>query len=224
MKKNLFLSCFLFSNFYFSQSLNNTKNNLFGSNSVFIYSGIFLGFAFLLGYLFWKRNKKFFDSTTKIDDIVIEELKKEEKKLEQLPQTTEESDKNYYISNETATSILKKLVRFERDHKYLKKDITLTWVANHLGTNTKYLSETIKIHRGKNFNNYINGLRISYITYMLYKKPEYREFKVVSLAKECGYSSSQVFVIAFKKENGIPPSYFINNLKNESSESEILFQ
>ncbi len=222
MKKSLFVYYILLSNFYFSQSLNGTKNNLLTDNSVFIYLGIFLGLTSLAGWYIWKRNRTIFEKYQ--PDNTLEEPRKQESKQEEPNETAENSDKNYYISNETVGMILKKLAKFERDHKYLKKDITLTWVANHLGTNTKYLSETIKMHRGKNFNNYINGLRINYITYMLYKNPEYREYKVVSLAKECGYSSSQVFVIAFKKENGIPPSYFIANLKNETTEAKVSLQ
>lgn len=220
MKKLFLLYIFILSNFCFSQSLNE-KTDILTSNK-FIYLGIFLVFTLLLAWQFWKRNKNIL-VTNKPEDIFPDKTKNTEKKQEEINEF-EDPDISNYISNKTATAILKRLVKFERDHKYLKKDITLTWVANHLGTNTKYLSETIKIHRGKNFNNYINGLRISYITYMLYKKPEYREYKVVSLAKECGYSSSQVFVIAFKKENGIPPSYFIANLKDEKSEPKISLQ
>lgn len=222
MKKTLLIYFLLLCNFCFSQFLNGVTNNLLMINSIFIYFSIFLGLVFLSGWQFWKRNKKYFDNDK--SDNTLYEPQKKEKKIRKPLETAENTEKNYYISDETAAVILKKLTKFERDHKYLKKDITLTWVANHLGTNTKYLSETIKIHRDKNFNNYINGLRINYITYMLYKKPEYREYKVISLAKECGYSSSQVFVIAFKKENGIPPSYFIANLKNETSEPKMSLQ
>ncbi|WP_449399112.1 helix-turn-helix domain-containing protein [Chryseobacterium wanjuense] len=108
-------------------------------------------------------------------------------------------------------------MKFEKDQKFLKKDITLTWLASYLGTNTKYLSETIKTHKNKNFSSYINGLRINYITQKLYEDPQYRQSKIISLAKECGYASAQVFVIAFKKENGFSPSFFINNLNENKT-------
>jgi len=218
MKKLYSFYFILIFDFYFSQSLGGTKENLFSNNLLFICSVSLMGLLFPLVWLIWKRNKKILDnyiSPTDTNGILPE---KNEKNLKNFSESSKETDRSYYISNGTANIILKKLIKFEKDYKYLKKDITLTWVASHLNTNTKYLSETIKIHRGKNFNNYINGLRISYITYMLYKKPEYREYKVASLARECGYSSSQVFVIAFKKENGIPPSYFIANLRSENPE------
>jgi len=124
-----------------------------------------------------------------------------------------------FITDETSTAILKKLAKFENSDKYLRKDINLTWLANNLNTNTKYISEVIKIHRNKNFNNYINGLRIEYIIQKLSQNPVYREYKITYLAEECGYASPQVFVIAFKKESGVTPSYFIDQLKAESDDN-----
>lgn len=118
------------------------------------------------------------------------------------------------ISTETYHAILKKINKFEKSEKYLRKDINLTWLSNHLNTNTKYLSEVIKEHKGTNFNGYINGLRIQYIIKKLNEMPVYRGYKISYLAEECGYGSPQVFAIAFKRETGITPSSFIEQFKN----------
>lgn len=118
------------------------------------------------------------------------------------------------ISEETSNVILKKIIKFENSEKFLRKDINLTWLSSHLNTNTKYLSEVIKVHRDKNFNSYINGLRIGYITKKLNEDSVYREYKISYLSEECGYASPQVFVIAFKKETEVTPSCFIERLKN----------
>jgi len=122
------------------------------------------------------------------------------------------------ISDDTVAVILKKIHKFESTEKFLRKDINLTWLSSHLNTNTKYLSEVIKFHSNKNFNNYINGLRIDYITKKLYEDPVYKEYKISYLSKECGFASPQVFVIAFKKEKNVTPSFFIEQLKNESDQ------
>lgn len=117
------------------------------------------------------------------------------------------------IADDTTKVLLIKLEKFEASNNFLKKNINRTWMANKLNTNTRYLSETIKTQRNKTFTNYINGLRINYITHQLVEDPLYREYKINYLAEECGYASSQVFVIAFKKETGLTPSYFIEKLK-----------
>lgn len=119
------------------------------------------------------------------------------------------------ISNDTERKILKKLNAFEDSNKFLKKEISLSSMSHQINTNPRYLSDIIRTHRNQNFNSYINSLRINYIVQKLYNEPKYREYKISYLAEECGYTSSQVFVIAFKKETGFTPSYFLDNLKND---------
>ncbi|WP_171817664.1 helix-turn-helix domain-containing protein [Chryseobacterium sp. StRB126] len=117
------------------------------------------------------------------------------------------------ITDETVKGLLLKLEKFEASEKYLRKDLSLTWMANSLTTNPKYLSEVIKIYKNHNFTSYINELRINYIIKMLYTNPIYREYKIAYLAEECGYATPRVFVNAFKKEKGFTPSYFVEQLK-----------
>ncbi|MGL5234952.1 MAG: helix-turn-helix domain-containing protein [Empedobacter falsenii] len=119
------------------------------------------------------------------------------------------------ITDKTIKVLLQKLEKFEQSEKYLQKDISLTVLANTFHTNTKYLSEIIKTYRNKNFTDYINGLRINYIVHKLYNEQKYRQYKISSLAEECGFSSPKVFVNAFKKINDVTPSYFIEQLKQD---------
>lgn len=117
------------------------------------------------------------------------------------------------ITDETVKALLLKLEKFESSKKYLRKDLSLTWIASSLTTNPKYLSEVIKTYKNHNFTSYINELRINYIIKMLYENPVYREYKITYLAEECGYVTPRVFVNAFKQQTGFTPSYFIEQLK-----------
>lgn len=125
------------------------------------------------------------------------------------------------IYSETEQKLLKKLEAFEASDKFLKHDISLNLLASQFKTNATYLSQIINKSKIQNFNNYINSLRIHYITNKLYNEKKYREYKISYLAEECGYASSQVFVNAFKNEHGVTPSYFIKHLKNENDIREI---
>ncbi|GAA5091054.1 hypothetical protein GCM10023210_17940 [Chryseobacterium ginsengisoli] len=120
------------------------------------------------------------------------------------------------ISEDKVKIVLARMNRFEKSKKFLKKDISLPWLANYANVNTKYLSQIIRNEKDNNFNGYINQLRINYILRKLYESPVYREYKISYLAEECGFASAQVFVIAFKKETDLTPSYFIQNLNAES--------
>lgn len=143
-------------------------------------------------------------------ELLIQRMKTNEKHTEEFSHQEKSGTSN--ISEEVQKRILKKLKMFEQSEKYLRKDTTLTSLANLLGTNPKYLSEIIKSSKSQNFNGYINSLKINFIVQKLYNSPEYRDYKISFLAEKCGYASPQVFVIAFKKEYGVTPSYFINQL------------
>ncbi|MDX8569366.1 helix-turn-helix domain-containing protein [Elizabethkingia sp. HX XZB] len=120
------------------------------------------------------------------------------------------------ISLDKEKELLKKLNAFEESEKFLRKNLTLSYMSNLFNTNPKYLSQLIREHKEQNFSSYINKLRINYITQKLYNINLYREYKISYLAEECGYASPQVFINAFRKETGMTPSYFINELKNQN--------
>lgn len=191
------------------------------SNSIqkilIITSGIVI-ILLLAGLFFWKRNQT---KLHKKYETIIESLKS---KNEDSGHTSSSSgistEKGINITDDTVKVILLKLEKFEKSQKFIKKDLSLTSLANELNTNTRYLSEIIKQYKGKNYNNYINGLRIDYITNKLYENPVYREYKISYLAEACGISSREVFAVIFKKETGVTPSYFINNLKKDYSGEE----
>ncbi|MDP9959730.1 tetratricopeptide repeat protein [Chryseobacterium lathyri] len=168
------------------------------------------------GIFFWKRNQKKLHESY---ETVISNLKKTNDSPTQIIQLEIPSDKSINITDETVKMILAKLEKFEKSQKFIKKDLSLTSLATDLNTNTRYLSEIIKQYKKNSYNNYINGLRISYITNKLYENPIYREYKISYLAEACGFSSREVFAVIFKKETGVSPSYFINNLKKDSLES-----
>lgn len=127
----------------------------------------------------------------------------------------------FSILESTESEILKRLEQFEKSAKFLKRETSLSYMAVELQTNTKYLSDIIKKHKGKNFNNYLNGLRIGYITKKIYEDKIYCDYKTSYLAEECGFSTRELFARIFKQETGVSPSFFINearkNHQNENS-------
>jgi len=198
---------------------NHTSTNL---NKIILFIIIFLPFIFL-GYYF-KKGK---NTSKKNYESILESLKTSDD--EELPilkneitinseNPSEHPTKTIAINDETIKHVLAKLAKFEKSHKYLKQDMSLSGLASYIDTNTKYLSEILKQHKGKKFCDYINGLRIIYIIEVLYKNPIYREYKISYLAESCGFGSREVFAVVFKKETGISPSYFINNLKMDTGE------
>ncbi|MDQ0781372.1 AraC family transcriptional regulator [Chryseobacterium sp. W4I1] len=169
---------------------------------------------FLLNsWILYKYNQKKLNKKDEIIYHLKEETTVNEFKSVSLQANGRRAVNNISISEDTTISLLNKLSKFEKSEKFLKKDVTLTTLSNSLNTNPRYLSEIIKQHKGKNFNNYLNGLRIHYITSRLSTTPIFREYKISYLAEACGFSSREVFSVVFKKEMGVTPSYFISQLK-----------
>lgn len=125
-------------------------------------------------------------------------------------------DNPYIISEKTEQIILYKLKKFEDAEKYINPKVSLQFLAKELDTNTKYLSEIINKKKGQNFNNYINELRINYIIRKLKSEPKYQNYKVSSLAEECGFNSRNTFTLAFKNTLGMSPANFVGFIKKEN--------
>lgn len=134
-----------------------------------------------------------------------------------------EREKNTHsslLSSELTKEILQKLAFFETGDKFLDNALTQAKLANSFKTNTTYLSQTINEYKGVNFNEYINTLRINYITKLLYNDKTYLNYSVEALAQTSGFSSRQVFSNVFFKINKVRPKDFINNRKEEISNSK----
>jgi AraC-like DNA-binding protein len=155
---------------------------------------------------FFKNYAKPFSSenpSTPVSQITVTEVRPEVKSM---------------LSPEKVTELLDKLKAFENSKLFLSKQISLTFLASELETNIKYLSEVIKQHKGKKFNNYINDLRIQYVINLLKTDPSYLNYKVSYLAEISGFSSHSAFTAIFKSITGMSPNDFIQqiNLQNKS--------
>lgn len=176
-----------------NSELNKSKNT---GIKVIIGSVLFLTICFSLYYLIIVKRKT--DIKTESFESEISNVISERKNVEVV------------IQDDTEKEILRKLEIFERKNQFLSNEVSLSFLSTKLDTNFNYLSTIIKKHKGKNFNGYINQLRINYIKNKLENSPEYLTYKISYLAEECGFSSHTTFTRIFMKETGMPPSQFID--------------
>ena len=116
------------------------------------------------------------------------------------------------------SEILEKLNNFEQKRGFLKKGLTQQELAKSFNTNTTYLSYVVNEFKAKNFNTYLNELRIHYITHKLYHNPDFLKYTIEGLTKKCGITSRQNFSDLFQEINGIRPTDFIKQRKKELEE------
>ena len=116
------------------------------------------------------------------------------------------------ISDEVTQHILEGLQKLELQEYFLKQDCNAYNVAKKIKTNTSYLSKVVNSHFQKNFNTYINDLRINYAIVRLEKDTRFRSFSIQSIAEDLGYKSADSFTKYFKQNTGLNPSFYIKQL------------
>lgn len=122
--------------------------------------------------------------------------------------------KTLFIPKEKEEELLLRLEQFEESKKYLDNNMSLATLAATLETNTKYLSEIINKYKDKNFNTYINELRVKHVVQLLSTDPTYLQYKISYIAEIGGFTSHSAFTNVFKSVTGFSPNEYIQNLKN----------
>lgn len=120
------------------------------------------------------------------------------------------------VSEEVTQQILEGLLKLETQEYYLKQDCNAYNVAKKIKTNTSYLSKVVNTHFQKNFNTYINDLRINYAIVRLKNDTRFRSYSIQSIAEELGYKSADSFTKYFKQDTGLNPSFYIKQLNQLS--------
>ncbi|GEJ44492.1 AraC family transcriptional regulator [Chryseobacterium sp. ON_d1] len=120
------------------------------------------------------------------------------------------------ISREKEDEILRKLEEFEQSDRYLNKNMSLSMLSSQMEVNTKYLSEVIN-NKEKNFNGYINKLRINHIVQLLKNDSTFLNYKVSYLAEYSGFSSHSAFTTVFKSVTGMSPNTYIQEISKSKT-------
>ena len=121
---------------------------------------------------------------------------------------------NALIPVEDQQQYMGKLERLMHEEQlYMSGNLTLRSLAQSVDLHANKLSWLINEVIGKNFNEYINGLRVE-----AFKKkamePTYSHYSLLGIAYECGFTSKSVFNDFFKKSEGMPPSAWLKKQKS----------
>lgn len=101
------------------------------------------------------------------------------------------------------------LLLFEKQELFLNPKVSLNDLVIELNANRSVVSNYINRSRSKNFNQYINQLRINHILKRLESEPNLRKYTIDALAEEIGFNSRKTFSDAFLEHTGFRPSNYI---------------
>lgn len=143
----------------------------------------------------------------------INQLQRDELTIPKVISEIPKMDGSVIMNAETEKKLLLKLQEFEESNLFTENTTSLSTLSTYCETNSKYLSYVINTYKKKDFNNYINELRVNYIIKKLKEVPVYRKYKIAVLSEDAGFSSQNKFATVFKKVTTISPSVFIAYLE-----------
>lgn len=204
------------------KALEEDKNILYSLQNRYIAGIVILSILGILCFVFfqWKRKKdvekfnkiiKELNNGMKISEpIIIQTDRKNSQK--------EKKNSKKIVSEQKEQEILENLTKFEKTERFLDKGFSLSALTEILNTNTIYASYVLNNRYHKDFNTYVNELRIRYIVRKLREDKGYRTYKISYLAEECGFSSHSKFSNIFKAVTGLTPSVFIEHLDKSKTD------
>lgn len=118
------------------------------------------------------------------------------------------------LKNENAIIAHENLSHLMRKEKlFTKSDLSLIQLSEQLEINSNYLSQIINEKENKNFNQYINTLRVQEFMSRLSNK-EHEKLTLLSIAYDCGFNSKSTFNKYFKAHTGKTPTEYLNSIKD----------
>ena len=108
--------------------------------------------------------------------------------------------------------LLNHLLEFMKSDKpFYDSELTLTSLAEQINMNRNRLSEIINTGTGGNFHEFVNKYRVEEVKQLMIT-PKYKEFTLLAIAFEAGFSSKSTFNSIFKEYTGLTPSQYRSKL------------
>lgn len=121
---------------------------------------------------------------------------------------TEDSNPKFDLLAEKLSEVM------EKEQLFLNQELNLQYLSKRLKTNSVELSAAINQTFKKNFNDYVNTLRIEQFI-RLSQDEKRAHFTLLSNAYDAGFSSKSTFNRAFKKIKGKAPREYLANENQE---------
>jgi AraC-like DNA-binding protein len=113
------------------------------------------------------------------------------------------------IFDKAVSDSLQKFMEQAKPHR--DSELTLTSLAKQVNMSRNQLSEVINSSLGSNFYDFVNNYRVEEVKQLMVH-PSCKDFSILAIAFEAGFSSKSTFNTVFKKITGLTPSEYRNGL------------
>ncbi|WP_316839936.1 helix-turn-helix domain-containing protein [Pedobacter gandavensis] len=100
----------------------------------------------------------------------------------------------------------------EQHRPYLRKKLSLAQLAEMLQLSPHNLSHLLNLYFQQNFSHFINTYRVNYVLGEMQNKDHCKQYSLDGLGREAGFSSRSSFFYEFKKQKGITPHNYLQQL------------
>ena len=165
------------------------------------------------GWIYWKRRHR--KTTPEVVESPSEEAtpEMEESPSEEATTEVEESpsedntpvaESSFRLSQEASEQLFLRIRQhMEEQRPYLNSDLKVRDIANYLGTNSRYVSESIKQCKQYSFSTFINKYRVVYAQHLMLRQPD---IKLTEVYLKSGFANEISFFRTFKTIVGMTPS------------------
>lgn len=138
------------------------------------------------------------------------------------PEEAKEEDAEKYstsnLNDEKRLGLVEKIEEaMDVREAYRDPEFSLDQLAELVGSNTKYVSQTINEAFGKNFSSYVNDYRVRKACRLLVEEGNSR-LTVKAIGESAGFKSQSSFTSVFRKSTGLTPSIY-QKMAREAGES-----
>jgi AraC-like DNA-binding protein len=120
------------------------------------------------------------------------------------------------LIRDEAMKVLNQINTFMESEKlYLRKDLTMNQLAHEIGMPNHQISEVLNGILKQNFFDYVNNYRVEEVKQLL-TQPTYKNYKMLDVAFDAGFSSRTTFNTVFKKVTGKTPSEYRRELDEKT--------
>ena len=102
----------------------------------------------------------------------------------------------------------------EEDKPYLNSNFSVSQLAMLVGENPNYISKALSQYGKTNFLAFVSQYRVREVKQIM-TDPAYQNYTLVSIGLEAGFNSKATFNRTFKKIEGITPSAYRDQLKDQ---------
>lgn len=131
----------------------------------------------------------------------------EEKEKIMLPVTLENRN------SEMEEAIFRQIeTKMTEEQLFKDENFNISVLSTILMVNNNYISKAIRAKGFSNFNSYVNSHRIKYVKKLMNEK-DLEKITLMYIYTEAGFTSQSTFNRAFKLEEGITPSEYLQRIK-----------